>query len=87
MQKLNGKHVGLAVGSFTALCHLVWAILVGFGGAKPVVDFVLGLHHLSIPYVITPFNVGQAVTLVILTFVGGYVAGWIFTVIWNYIKK
>lgn len=87
MQKLNGKHVGLALGGFMALVHLVWVIMVGVGWAKPSIDFILGLHHLSVPYAIMPFSLGAAVVLVIFTFVVGWVAGWVFSCIWNAIKK
>ena len=55
--KFNKNHAGLALGSLTALGHLFWLVLVAIGLAKPLLDFVLSLHHFEMQYVISSFDV------------------------------
>ena len=83
MHELHKNTVGLIVGSFAGLWHAVWAILVATGSAKPVVDWALNLHHISVAYTIAPFDFGPALFLVLVAFLIGFAVGWIFTAIWN----
>ena len=78
---MNKNNVGLAVGSFAALVHIVWLVLVGLGVAGQAISLVLGMHLIKSAPVVLAFNWGTAVGLVILAFVVGYVAGYIFTAI------
>lgn len=87
MKKLNGHTVGLILGILTGLWHAIWALLVMVGSAKPILDFIYGIHFLSNPFVIRPFDMTTAVTLVIVTAVIGYVIGWAFATIWNMLKR
>lgn len=85
--KLNQMHLALTLGSFFALVHIVWDILVATGSAKGIIDFGLMLHQVKISYSILPFSLGSAIILVIVKFLVGYVAGWIFAGIWNRLNK
>jgi hypothetical protein len=87
MHKLNQHRTGVALGSFIAFVHLVWSILVGVGSAKSLIDFKMALHGISMPYTLTDFSFGTAVALIVVTFVGGYLAGFIFAWIWNKVQK
>lgn len=87
MQELNKNAVGLVLGALMALAHLGWLILVGIGLAKPLTDLILQLHHFSLSYTILPLSLGLAVGLLALTFVVGYVFGWIFAALWNKFRK
>lgn len=87
MQKLNKNAVGLALGTFAALAHLGWLILVGVGLAKPLYDLILKLHHISLSYTILPLSLGLAVGLLIFTFIAGYAFGWVFATFWNKFSK
>jgi hypothetical protein len=87
MQELNKNAVGLVLGLLMALVHLCWLILVGIGLAKPLVDLTLWLHHYSLSYSILPLSLVPAVGLLILTFVVGYVFGWVFAALWNKFRK
>ena len=74
---------GLALGLFLGGFHAFWAILVAIGIAQPLIDWIFNLHMINPPYTIAPFDIVMAITLVVVTFVIGYVAGWIFAAICN----
>ena len=69
--KLDGNRLGLTLGILIAGMHVAWLILVAVGvsTAKSVYDWILALRHLRISYVVTPFNIGAVIFLVIITFV------------------
>ncbi len=80
---LNPQKAALSIGLFIGGWHLVWSLLVAFGWAQPLVDFVLWMHMISLPYVVKSFDMSAAATLIILTTVAGYIFGLIFARIWN----
>ncbi|MEN9524026.1 MAG: hypothetical protein RL536_95 [Candidatus Parcubacteria bacterium] len=87
MQQLNVRRTALTLGSFVAFIHLVWSVLLALGWAKPLADFILALHHIQISYSLAPFSFGTAVALIIVTFVLGYIFGFVFATGWNMCKK
>lgn len=86
-KEVNRNQLGLTIGTFSALWHAIWAVLVGVGFAKPLIDWVIPLHFIDMSYSITVFSLGSAVTLVILAFLGGYISGWVLAGIWNWASK
>jgi len=74
-----GLYTGLLIGSF----HLLWSLLVFLGLAQWGMDFILGLHFLSNPYRVLPFNFVTAISLLIITALVGFVVGYISTLVWN----
>jgi len=84
---MNVKKVGLTVGVFAGVMHLVWSVLIALGWAQGYLDFVLGMHSLSNPYVVDSFDIGRAVGLIVLTCVLGYIVGSIFAAIFNKLHK
>lgn len=83
MKKLSEHQAGIAFGVFFGLMHAVWALVVYLGFAQTWLDFVLGLHFLENPYVVSAFDLQKAVILVMVTAVIGYVAGFVFAKVWN----
>lgn len=83
MDKLSVNRVGLSVGLFVALLHLVWVGLVASKAAQPVVDFMSKLDFVANPVQIQPFDLVTAVQLVGMTFVLGALSGIIFAAIYN----
>jgi hypothetical protein len=61
----------------------MWSLLVALGLAQLVIDWIFRLHFIQPPYTITAFNLGTAVTLIVVTSVIGFVMGWLFAAIWN----
>jgi len=84
---LSKNKTGLALGMFLAVAHLVWLILVAVGLAKPLIDLVLSLHHLSLSYSVTALSIVPAIGLLVYAFVVGYVLGWVFAAVWNKLSK
>lgn len=87
MQKLNKNEVGLVLGAVTALAHLVWLILVGAGLAQGLLDWILDLHRIEPVFTVMPFAWGQAILLLIVTAVVGYVVGWVLAAVWNSLRR
>ncbi len=87
MNKLNPRTTGVAIGVFAGGCHLLWSVLVALGWAQPLVNFILWAHMVNTSYVVGPFDLTAAATLVILTTVIGYVVGDIFARIWNRVHR
>lgn len=85
MRRISPAKTAVAVGTVTGVWHLVWVTLVGVGWAKPVLDFILGLHFLKISYALTPFSATRAGSLVILTFALGAAFGFLFALVWNWL--
>ncbi len=83
MNKAHPRKVGLVVGSLVALLHAIWSLIVATGNAKAYLDFVLGLHFINLKYTINAFDIGTAVTLVVVTGIVGYIVGYILALIWN----
>ena len=64
--KLNAASVGLGVGAFAGLVHLVWALLVAAGYAQGWLDWIFNLHFLDNPFMVDVFDLGRATTLVVV---------------------
>ena len=74
---------GYVVGAFVGGIHLLWSILVALGWAQALIDFVFWMHMISVQYVVKPFDLTAATTLVVVTAIAGCVAGYLFALIWN----
>ncbi len=87
MEKLSKAKTGLVLGLFFAVVHAVWAILVALGVAQGLIDWATNMHMLDNPYIVLDFSLGTAVGLVVMTFVIGCVLGWVFSALWNSLRK
>jgi len=84
---MNGHKLGLTLGSFAGLVHLVWVILVALGIAQPLADWTHKMHFLESSYAVMPFSAGGAIGLVLLALVVGYIVGRILAAIWNWVNR
>ncbi len=80
---IDPAKTALTVGVFIGGGHVIWSILVALGVAQGIVDFVLWMHMISLPYVVKAFDFSAAATLIIITSIVGYVVGYLFANIWN----
>ncbi len=81
--KLNSHKIGLTLGGLFAILHAVWALMVLVNIAKPLMDWILGLHFMTVQYSIDPFGFGNAILLIIVTGIIGYVVGYVLGWLWN----
>jgi len=84
--KLNKNQVALSLGIFAALCHLVWSIAVAIG-IQSYIDWVLLLHSIKLDLLLTQVVILNVVILLVLAFIGGYIVGWVFAALYNWIGK
>jgi len=84
---LDRNKVGLILGSFMALIHFVWALLVVSGLAQVFMDFIYSIHFLSNPFTVTEFKLTTTLILIVVTFLFGYLFGWVFAELWDVIQK
>jgi len=89
VDKLNNNQVGLIAGIFFALMHALWALFVALvpGLLQQFLDWMFVLHSLKPVWVITSFDLMNAILLIVMTFVIGYALGWVFAAIWNWSKR
>lgn len=80
------QKIALAVGKFFAVLHLLWALVVALGAGQTFMNWVFPLHFIDSLYTVTEFNLMNAVLLVVMAFVGGYLATLLFMAIWKWMK-
>jgi len=83
---ISKNKLGLVVGGFIGLCHVVWSLLVAIGFAQALIDFVFRVHFIQPPWVIAPFRADLAFALIAITSIIGYVMGWVLAAMWNWLR-
>lgn len=81
--QVDKNKTGLTFGFLIGFLHLFWSILVVLGLAQALLDFILDVHMLNMPVVVMPFDLVKAVGLIIVTFIVGYIFGWLMAFFWN----
>jgi len=79
----NPSKVGVIIGALICGWHVLWALLVLFGWAQPLMDFVFCAHMINPVYVVKGFDLKAAATLVVITFIIGYAFGFVGALLWN----
>jgi hypothetical protein len=79
--------MGLAVGGFLGIWHLVWSLLVLAGLAQPLMDFVFKLHMMDLSFTVLPFSLSMAIGLIVVTSLFGYILGYVLGLIWDMVQK
>lgn len=83
MNQVSAHKVGLVFGAMLAVWHAIWALMVFMGLANLFLDWILGLHFLNLQYTINPFAFLNALMLIVVTGIIGYIMGYICGWIWN----
>ena len=87
MTKINKHVLGITLAIFIGAMHALWALAVALGFGQKYIDFILPMHFLNNIYSVMTFNATTALILVVMATVCGYVMGWLFAALWNYIEK
>ena len=86
---IDKNKIGLAVGFFMALAHAVWSLCVAVipSYLQTFLDWVFKLHAIEPVWILTAFNFMNAILLVIVTFIFGYIVGFVFAWLHNLVHK
>ena len=84
---INPLKAGVTFGALLGACHFFWALMVAFGGAQPLLDFVFWMHFIQPVLVIRPFSLPAAAVLIVFTFIAGFVTAFLFAVLWNILHR
>lgn len=83
MEIIDKHKTGLTFGFLVSSCHLFWSLLVALGVAQVLLEFVLSIHMLEMPITVMSFDLVKAIGLIVVTFIGGYVFGWLMAFFWD----
>jgi hypothetical protein len=78
--------IALVVATFIATLHALWAIVVALGVGQTFLDWIFPLHFIDSIYTVMSFNLVTALMLVVMSFIGSYIATLLFLWIWKMIK-
>ena len=87
LKHLDVGRTGIVLATVTGGFHLCWSLLVAFGWAQPVVDFVFWAHFIKPIYLIEPFEIARAAILVAITAGVGLILGSVFALVWNALHR
>ena len=81
--EINKNKTGLTFGFLISFVHLCWSILVALGIAEVWLNFVFSMHMIDMQTTVMPFNLAKTIGLIIITFIVGYILGWLVAFVWN----
>ena len=86
---IKAKQFGLTLGAFLAIVHAIWALGVAVvkQPMQNFLDWIFQIHFMQPYWILTEFNIGNAVLLVVMTFIIGYIFGWLLATLWNKFGK
>ena len=81
--EMNKNKAGLVGGIFLGAAHLVWALAIAISPSlmQSLLDFIFRVHFISNGWQLSAFNFVEAVFLVVITFLVGYIIGWLFALV------
>ena len=86
---MTKNQIGLVCGLFLAILHAIWSLAVGIAPAlvQKFINWILSIHQLTAPVMVLPFNLVNAIILIIFTFIVGFVFGWAITWLTSAVSK
>lgn len=85
--RLNGHRLGLVLGTFSLIVHVIWVLAVLLGLAQAWIDTIFRLHMMRTAIMVEPINWGYAVMLWVVVWIVGYLLGQIFAWVHNFVHK
>lgn len=87
MVVIKPNKLGFVIGGLIACSHVLWILLVLFGVAQPLMNFIFWAHMIQPVYTVKAFDPKAALTLIGITFVVGYALGLIGAFFWNKLHR
>lgn len=84
---INSHKAGLALGGLLGAFHALWSVVVALGWGQWLLDIIFTLHMIHPVYVVGPFDIVMAISLVAVTAVIGYIFGYVFARFWNHFHR
>ena len=87
---MSKNKTGLIVGWLLVFIHAVWSVCVALMplSVQDFMTWVLTLHHIDMPFaIITPFVLANALLLMVVVFIFGYILGWVIGALHNMVMK
>lgn len=86
---MNKNKIGLALGCLFAAFHLIWGLGVWLipDSVQSLLNGIFTMHGLSPVYTIIGMTFMNLLLLVIMTFIAGYILGWVFAYFHDWIHK
>lgn len=86
---MEKNKIGLTLGYFLAAIHLIWALAVWIipTQLQKGINWMFELHGIQPYWIITSITVINAILLVVVTFIAGYVLGGVFAWLHNLANK
>ena len=80
---------GLALGLLLAIIHAVWSLAVYLipTQLQKFLNWVFVLHAIRPVWILTKFDLTNALILIALTFVTGYIVGWLLAALINMLTR
>ena len=84
---LDKNKTGMVLGKFMFLAHLAWSVVVLLGWGQFYLDKIFHLHYLNNPFTVANFTWAKMGGLLVVVFIAGYIAGWVFAYLWNWVHE
>ena len=85
-QPIDEKSLAMTLGLFFAALHMFKYLLVSLGG-QSLLDWIMGLHAVSVQTRALPFDGISLVIGTVLAFASTYIAGLVLASLWNWSVK
>jgi hypothetical protein len=79
--------LGLTLGLFFGLVHLLWTLLVWVGWAQGLVNWKMAMHGVGMSFQVMSLSPLRGIVLIILAGVVGYVVGAVLGFIYEKVQK
>lgn len=84
---IHARKTGLALANLVCGIHVIWILLVLVGWAQPLINFIHWAHMLVPDVQVAPFSLTAAITLIVVTWLVGYIVGMAFATSWNRLHR
>jgi hypothetical protein len=87
MQNIHPNRIGLVLALMVGGLHAIWSLIVAIGWGQALINFIFKVHFIKPVYEIEPFNISNALLLVLITASIGYAVGNGIALLWNKLRN